>query len=205
MVSLIPSGGGSLKGVPVPKIMSGTGIYPHYTFTFTSTPLTTTATRLYYVPIYLDNLTTFAGIKTYNSGAGDNGETYRVGIYNEATAGGPGSLLNDCGEITLTAAPGLRTAASSFTNTVTGWHYLAIHANSAFAIYAFVTAMGRAGSQPYDNTNEALPQFGMGSFAGGTNSSYPFLYVDTTYGALASTAVAPTASINSAPAMQVYV
>lgn len=197
---------GLASGVALPKIMSGAGISPDYALQHVSNPLTTTATRLYYVPIYLDAITTFAGFKTYNSGAGDSGDVYRVGIYGEATAGGPGALLNDCGEVTLTGAAALRTSASSFSNTSIGWHYLAFHAQDAAAMYSMSGRLGLSGVGLVNGAKtDALPQIGIPIVAAAANDSFPFLYVDTTYGALASTAVAPTASTQKVPIMQVYV
>lgn len=196
---------GPMGGVLPPIWMSGKTITPHYTQN-SGVALNTTATRLYYVPFYLSRLQTFAGIRTYNSSTGDNTETYRCGIYNEATAGGPGALLDDCGEITLNNTSAIRSAASSFTNTVLGWHYLALHFNSAIAMYRIFGY--QTGSDAGYIASPLAQQLGtLGNMITSISSSATptFDYVDTSYGALAATAVTPTATTNIAPSCALYV
>lgn len=200
----VPSVIGPMSGVNPPIWMSGKTIIPQIAVPAASA-LTTTATRLYYVPIYLPHLQTFAGIKTFNQGTGDDSETYRVGIYGEAAAGGPGALLKDCGQITLNSSSALRTAASAFTNAVVGWYYLALHFNSAVAMY-------RISSQDTSSSGvlRSPPASQVGTLETMATSwtisrLEAFDYVDTTYAALASTAVAPTNSTNYAPNCAVYV
>ena len=202
---------GPWNGVNPPIFPSGKIYIPPQLIT-TSLTHTTTATRLYYVPFYVPRTTTFAGAKTYNQGAGDNGETLRIGMYAEAAAGGPGALLKDFGEITLTAAAALRTLASSVTVVGARWVYLCLHANSAMAMYSMTPRTSGAGTEP----SFAAPL----SFAFGTynlnatalyyNSTPACDYVDTAYGALAATAVAPTATLYAAggaemPVFSLYV
>lgn len=199
MVSLIP-GSGPIGGAPIPGIMSGAGIRSPYFVNEAGTNITTTSTRLYYIPIYLDRIFTFAGIKTRNGGTGDNGDTYRVGLYAEATAGGPGALVNDCGEITLDASASIvRTASSSFSTTTIGWHYLAFHSNQAVSMNQCTTSPG---GNLVPTPADGLPTL---AFNSSTDGNFAIPYVDTTYGALASTAVAPTASTNAAPVTFLFV
>ncbi len=197
-------GGGIVGGVPSPIRMAGTSLGPHWTVD--GDALTTTATRLYYYPIWIDRIETWLGVKTSNTGAGDNTKTYRVGIYKEAATGGPGALGKDFGEVTLTGAAALRTLTSSWTPDYIGWHYLCTHQSAvvtgmdAFNGLYLVTSAGWV--------NPPLCQaFGTLETAGGVFSGpsvYPFMYVDTAYGALASTAVAPTNAVTSAPAIRLY-
>ena len=194
------SGGGPMGGGAPPLVMSGMGMGPAYCVA-TEAAMTTTATRLYYIPIYFPRAESWAGIKIYNGGSGDNGETIRVGVYEESASGGPGTLLDDCGEITLNNTFAVRTAASSFT-VEEGWYYFAIHHNSACTMYALcnrqrVSNVGYAGAM---SSGGSLPQFNPPD----NREVNVFPYVDTTYGALASSAVAPTASTDKAPTIIAY-
>lgn len=190
-------GGGPIGGAPLPKIMSGAGIKPHIFQVDASSGLTTTATRLYYVPIYLPQIYTFAGMKTRNGNTSDNGDTFRMGLYAEATAGGPGSLVNDCGEVTLDASAAIRTLSSSFSNTAIGWHYMAFHSNQA----VLINQMKVATANNVGSGGDGMPVLTFDVSAG----AKAVLYVDTAYGALASTAVAPTASTDAGPMMFLFV
>lgn len=182
--------GGIALGATPPKLFSGQGLMPHYTEQVSSTGLT--ATRAYYIPIFIPYIETFAGLKTHNGNTGDNGEKYQNAIYDEADAGGPGSLLNNFGEITLDATSAERSAASSWTNTYIGWHYVMVHFESATNMEYMTT------------TNQ--PSSGMPSWqiAATPTDRNVFSYVDTAYGAPAATAVAPTAGETVAPAVMLY-
>jgi hypothetical protein len=203
-MALFNNSSGPFNGILPPAYVSGVGASypPHWALYHTGT-LNTTATRLYYIPFYFNSLTAFTGLRSYNSGAGDNGEVFRMGVYEAAltSSGGrglPGTRLVDCGEVTLTGASAVRTLASSFTPTYVGWHWLAYHANSAAAMYAVVNA-NQAGSPAYIGTSFSLPvSAALGSQFGG-------LYVDTAYGALAASAVAPTGVDFSAPLVAPYI
>ena len=199
--------GGSFNGVLPPIWMAGTHVFPSWCIDDPAA-LTTTATRLYYYPIYLDRVVAFAGARTFNSGAGDNGEVYRVGVYAEATAGGPGALAKDFGEVTLTGAAALRTLASAWTNARPGWYYIAVHADSAFAIYAFrsIVSISSVGYVATYIARGSIGALNPGSAEWATPADgYQFMYVDTAYGALAATAVAPTNSTPAAPAVRLYI
>lgn len=197
------SSAGPILGAKAPKVMSGAGIGPHWVARVGQT-LATTSTRLYYTPIYLSNIEAFAGAKTFNQGTGDTGEKYRVGIYSEASGGGPGTLQKDFGEVTLDGSSALRTSANSWTNSYIGWHYLAFHSDTAISMYAWdeVYQLTAAGHVP------PVIQVGMPTlstnFANSLNRNDPFMYVDTAYGALASTAVAPTTATTTSPMILLY-
>lgn len=189
------------NGTPTPTWATGVMRGPNWVVDDSAASITTTATRLYYYPMYFDRAETLAGARTCNGGAADNGETYRVGLYfDDGASGGPGTLAKDFGQVTLTAAVAVRTLASSYTMTSPGWYWIAVHHNTACAMYAYEAAVAT-------DLNFCR---NIGSITVGTanewngNQLEPFFYVDTAYGALASTAVAPTASTVAAPAVRLY-
>jgi hypothetical protein len=203
---------GSFDGVDPLGAVSGAGVIypPHWVAVESAIGFNTTATRLYFVPYYFNEIRQFTGLKTRNLGAGDTGDTFRMGVY-QATLlstglrGGPSSLVADCGEVTLTAAAADRTLATAFTPAYVGWHYLAFHCNQ-------VIGMPRmTGHLEYSAAGEmsgAAMRFafglGVALSAIGTSAGFGAYYVDTAYGALASTAVAPTATTNYAPLIAPY-
>lgn len=192
-------------GVSSPSWMVGSQRGPHWCVDG-SASFTTTATRLYYYPMYFDRAEILAGARTFNFGAGDTGETYRVGLYfDNGSNGGPGTLAKDFGEVTLTAASALRTLANSYSMVSPGWYWIAVHHNAATAMYSF-TAMLQVTAAGYILPNAArlIGSVTSTSEFGSPASTQPFWYVDTSYGALASTAVTPTASTDFAPAVRFY-
>lgn len=197
---------GMLNGVPGPGRISGVGaVYPpHWSFIDAIvTAMSTTSTRLYYIPYYVDQIFQFTGIKTRNQSAAQAGNTYRCGIYAiNTTTFLPGALLQDCGEVTLTGAVAERTLASSFTPTYIGWHFLAIHANQVSSMAKSASSVNAATSGGYDGINMGYV-FGIPAL-NGSYASFGAYYVDTAYGALASTAVAPTGIVIEAPSIAPY-
>lgn len=199
-------GGGTFAGVQPLGAFAGVGnrFPPHWaTINSLGGGLATTATRLYYVPYYFNEMRAFTGLKSYNTGSGDNGETFRMGVYRAALLssglrGAPSTLLADCGQVTLTGAAAERTLASSFTPDYVGWHFLALHANSAFSI----AAIQNIGSS--DVPNSMRNAFGNNAIVASGTASFGAFYVDTAYGALASTAVAPTAVTDLGPLVVPY-
>ena len=173
---------------------------PQWAVTNAGITVTTTATRLYYAPIYIREKITFAGAAAFNSGAGDNAETLRLGVYTDSS-GVPGTLVTDFGEITLSGAAAVRdlTAAAALT---VGWYWLCAHHNTAAAMYGMteqhsVTAAGYIAGADHMFQNE----FGLLGLDTTSIGSVGAFYVDTAYGALASNAVAPTATAGVAPAI----
>lgn len=195
------SNNGHVWGVKPPKVMTGANLGPHYVFT--SATLTSNANDLYYIPIYVPEIATWAGIKFQNSSAGDNTEVIRFGIYQEASGGGPGSLLADLGTVTLDASSAQRTLASSWTNTYIGWHYIAVHFQSATGVNACAAqATDSSAGRVTPTPSAGMPQITL-SFSTYISASV-FLFVNTAYGALASTAVTPTSSTTTAPYVLIY-
>lgn len=207
MVAL--SNSGSFNGVKPLGAISGCGIsYPPHWAVIVTNGIATTATRLYYIPYYFEEVRAFTGIRTENFGAADNGDTYRCGVYqatllSTGSRGGPGALIADCGQVTLTGASAIRTLASSFTPAYVGWHWLAFATN----LSATMSSMSNASSTAANGYGSPMYMgFGVSSISIATAGTQTFgaLYVDTTYGALASTAVAPTALTAVAPTIAPY-
>lgn len=190
---------GSLPASGAPFIGYDTGLcyWPHY-ITKSGATLTTVATGAYYIPIFIAEPISFSSIRTYNQGAGDTGDTYRLAVYaNDGTAG-PGTLIQDIGEVTLTAASARRTITTTinlqaYTNK---WVWLMFHANQAAAMYDMSVALTSA---EYINGTSGFGTFGDGFSS--TVGNGVFRFVATAYGAAASTAVAPTASTQIAPSI----
>jgi len=195
-------GGGPFNGVKPPNFVTGTRYTSPVAMNDSAGTLTTTATRLYYYQTYIWQARDFASIETENGGAGDNGDTYRVGVYTHGTSG-PDQLVKDFGEVTLTgaAAKRLLTPGAAMTIGAPGWYWFAFHANQAavmvrcFGVGQMISLVGYRGV----NTSSAF----LGQITGTSDSTDNQFcrYVDTAYGALASTAVAPTAQTNLAPAI----
>lgn len=158
--------------------------------------VTTTATRLYYCPIYVFQTHTFESAYIYNSGAGDTGETVKVGLYTHRDTVGPYSLVVDWGTYTVAgaAAAAIGPTAAADAVCTKGWYWLAIHANSAIAFYGLSSLIGTG------MVFKLQPEFGVPALNSATldcKNGYP--YVDTTWAALASTAVAPTTCTSVVP------
>lgn len=154
------------------------------------------ATRCYYYPLAIWAVKAFAGVSFYNTSAADTGKKIRIMVFkDDGASGGPGTLVKDFGEVTLTAAAALRTLSSSWAATP-GTYWLAFWGDSIVSCegmgpYNFDTHAGYS-------FEPSLTHF-IGNFSapvtGGTgNQQVMAHYVDTAYGAAPSTAVAPTAS-----------
>lgn len=188
-------------GAPAPEYITGRKYRSHlYNTNTTAFALTTTATRLYYAPIYIHRAHTFTAMNMYNTDAGDNGEKFRLGLYNHSATNGPGSLVVDMGEITLTGAAAERSVVASCAVTRPGWYWTACHCDSASAVLSMVgigsikSDVGYKSHEPY---NSLFGAFGVVDEATLTVPGSP--YVDTAYAVLASTAVAPTAMVFAPP------
>lgn len=155
----------------------------------------TTINRCYYVPFSIHSAHTFQGACVHNGGAGDNGEKIRLMVFADAD-GGPGALVKDFGEITLTAAAALRTLSSSWA-AGPGIYWAAIWHETAATMYGmspffYGTGVGSAGSGTI-GMNAALGD--KSATALSANRLVAAHYVDTTYGSAPATAVAPTATV----------
>jgi hypothetical protein len=190
------------NGTNTPTWQTGVERGPNWVFD-AAAAMTTTATRLYYYPMYFDRAEVLAGVKTLNGGAGDNGETYRVGLYfDNGATGGPGTLAKDFGQVTLTAASAIRTLSNSYTMIAPGWYWIAVHHNTACSMAAFRAGVVASGVAPARNIGALNNTSTTDEWQQGL--LLPFFYVDTAYGALAATAVVPTNSAAEAPAVRIY-
>lgn len=192
---MVALSGGIYGGVKPPRYLSGKVYIPQHVLASSGT-LAVTATRRYYVPFFCSFTQTFAGMKTYNSGVGDNGKKIRMGVYNEATTGGPGTLVAEVSETTLTGASAIRTATGSMTLIGGQMYFLCFTSDTAPTMHVmghFTSAAGSVAPAPF-STQHGIFTWDVGS----TDSRTQPLgdYVDTAYGALPSTAVAPTASVS---------
>lgn len=200
--------GGSFNGVPSLGYLAGVGATypPHWATLTNANALATTINRLYYIPYYFESLTAFTGLKLYNNNTGDNGDKCRAGVYQRSpTTFLPTSLIVDAGEVTFTGAAAIRTLAQSFTPAYVGWHYIAVHFNAAVDMQWIstqepVSTVGVTTGFPAKNIFGVSTQV-LQSYA----STFGAYYVDTAYGALASTAVAPTAISTQAPSVAPYI
>jgi hypothetical protein len=151
------------------------------------------------MPIYIWESRTFSGAAVFNSGTGDSGDTLRVGLYTHGSTNGPTTLVKDFGEITLTAAAAERVLSNSVTINEAGWYWLCVHSNQSISLYAGEypsASVTSAGYLPNDYTSF------FGQISGTSlNPGLMMCQVDTAYGALASTAVAPTGMANTFPAV----
>lgn len=155
------------------------------------------ANQVYYVPYPIYRTKTFAGASIYNTGAGDNGKKIRLMMFaDDGAIGGPGTLVKDFGEITLTGAAAIRTLSSSWAATP-GIYWCAVWSDTTptimpMAPYAFTSGAGW-GSGPMNNNF-------MGAFTIPSGGGYyvGYHYVSSAYGAAPATAVAPTTTFVNA-------
>lgn len=182
------AGGGLFYGAQSPK--KATGRYfipPHMVILPSGQTVTTTAARYYIAPFYVEQVTTFAGAWTINSGVGDNGDKVKIAAYSEATAGGPGALAKSFGEVTLSGASAARTFASSWSANP-GWYYLEMVTDNAADFYtmstiiqvtsvgailpnAASTSLGIIGAPTVSST--ATANYSTGDYVGGTYANFP--------------------------------
>lgn len=186
---------GSFGGVAPPLFLSGKVYIPHWMFSSGGTA-TVVANQIMYIPYFVPRTTTFAGAKAYNQGAGDNGKKMRIAVYGEAAAGGPGALLKDFGEITLTAASAERTLANSVTLSGPAWVYLACNFDTTPAMFAMRPSFfsSNVGISTGLNFGHQFGSFGLQVSTTALSNMPGVDYVASAYGAFASTAVTPTAT-----------
>ena len=159
-----------------------------------TTGVTTTDTRLYYIPIFIFQTHTFTNMAVYNSGAGDSGDDVRLGVYSHHASYGPRTLEVDMGEVSF-GASAAKTEATAGTIALTkGWWWIAVHCNGAADMYAIRSRV--ASSMLW----RLQADFGVPAVNSATlDCVNGFPYVDTTYGALATNAVAPTTCTSIVP------
>lgn len=195
-------------GAPLPTKVAGNYYFPDGATIDSVTTLTTTVNRLAYWLHWQGNTQTYVGAACWNTGAGDNGETLRLGIYTHGTAG-PTTLLKDFGEITLSGAAAERLLTSSVTITGGQWVWWCAHHNTAATMLpmsarGLITAVGYL-SAAGEGANRAQEMGIVAPPNPPALQNVSCVYVDTAYGALASTAVAPTATTLSMTAIALKV
>jgi hypothetical protein len=126
-------GADSLYGARPVKLLSGDLIFPQHCAPGSGT-YTYTASRYIEVPFLIERAEAFAGVKFFNSGAGNNGDSVKVAIYKE-NEDGTRTLVKDFGAATLTGAAAIRTLASAWTPDEPGWYFMRSVADDAVAVY----------------------------------------------------------------------
>lgn len=187
---------GFINGIPTAGWASGQTFLP-YGMTLQGN-ITTAADDRFYFPFFVDRTVTFSGARTWNGGAGDTGETLRLGVYSNNN-GLPDVLLKDFGEITLTGATALRTLANAVTLPGPAWYwqcsaYSAASTMRGMTPLATVSSVGFMPVTPI-NMLTGFKLTTIPSITAGLNQSAGF-YVSTAYGALPSTATAPTSELS---------
>lgn len=200
-------GGGPVMGVPQPVWRAGTYLTPPG-FSFYANGAMV-ANKIYYAPFYIDRPQTLSGMRMTNRTTTDSGDKLRLGIYRQSqTNGGPGALITDCGEITLTAAITERALTASIVIPAADWYWLAQAPNAAIDCYFYASGFGQSSNVGYQSSPIYQPM--VGSLTRGTLTATPTNYpaiamvADFTYGALPSTA--PTTNLTSSdmPDMCLY-
>ena len=191
------SSSGPFGGRPAPIVMSGKILSPpHMKISGTGT-VSVTAARYYITPFIVGRATTFAGVKFANIGAADNGKKVKIAFYNEAAAGGPGTLAKDFGEATLTGASAVRTLASSW-SAAAGLYYGILAPESACDLAAMtpLLAITAAGYPPFNDQANMLHSFATEAFASNIQTANVGDYVAGTYANFPeATALTPTNTI----------
>lgn len=100
------------------------------------------ANRIYYMPIYVEELTTYLEIDIYSAGAAGHCDL-RIFAWN---AGLPGALIMNCGSVDTTGA-GLKTIAINKQLT-RGYYYLAARFDAGVSAYSMDPAGAACGPVP---------------------------------------------------------
>ncbi len=174
----------------------GTGIYtaPHmgyasgkyYNVTALKAGTATTASALtgnqvYYTPVYLHSDVSLDAIVFENTGTSDSGRKVRVGIYSNQ-GGAPGALVVAAGEITIGASGAMNQGSIATTPLARGWYWFATLTDGS------VTARVSTAANGLEAT------WGLQGAASASTGLALVNYASLTYGALPSTATAPTSS-----------
>lgn len=180
--SLLVPGAGPLKYVSNWYYPANSGVMDPGTQT-----LTTTDTRLYYIPFYIFESHAFDAAAVYNSGVGDSGDDVRIGIYSHNKSYGPRTLKVDLGEISFGASADVEETAESEFYLTRGWWWAAIHCNGSADMYGIRSRIA-SGFLLRGQSEIGVPIITAAAF---DDVNY-FPYVDKTYAAMSSTATAPT-------------
>lgn len=164
-------GGGSSSSAYLPM---KTGAYYMTGLATTTTLASPTANRLYAVPIYVSSSLTAISLTVATTTVTTSGVA-RIGIYNTATSGDPGTLLLDAGTVSYSA----NTTAYSITisQAITpGWYWL-----------ASVVQTGSSTWVGYSNGAINGPYQTQRAFSTASSNAVVGYYTDNVTGALPST------------------
>lgn len=156
---------------------------PHLVQVNTPSTMNTTGARYYTVPFIIEQPTALAGAWCYNGGAADSGDKFKMALFSEAAAGGPGTMVKSFGEGTFTGAAALNSLTSSF-SAAPGRYYLEFVTDNAVTMLC-MSAMVRLSDAGYVTPSTAMNT--MGAFtitAGSTEAASQAVgdYVGGTYG-----------------------
>lgn len=190
----IRNGGGDGVRPGVGFFGYGTGKYYAPTIANTSVLSTgTTANRVWYAPFWCQEAHTFTGIGIYQSGSGVTGNA-RFGVF--ANSGGlPGALVIDAGVAAFPGSTGLRIVAASIALSARTAYWLAMVADAALVVHSL-----SANAADYPAlTQSVISQGAFNPEYAALNGGGGMCYAALTYGALPSTATAPTADADNGP------
>lgn len=188
------------SGLPSPLLQVGKLKFPQH-LSLAGGSITTTPSRYYDIPIFIDRIESFSGVKFHNSGTGNSGHKVKVAIYDESDIGGAGALAKDFGEVTLDGAATLRTLSSSWTPTKVGWYYLRLATDSAVGLWgmAGMYRTSDAGFQVRNDISGLFSVFASTFSANFTTGQYGCDYAAGSYsGFPEATAVASTVTVDGA-------
>lgn len=180
--------GGQFNGYQSFRKMPGKFFHPpHLVPTDNPITMTTTAARYYVAPWIIEQSTIIAGAWCYNSGAGDNGDKFKIALYDEKSTGGPGALVKNFGEGTF-GGSAIVNALSSSVTLAAGRYYLEMVTDNTVAMYC-MTAMDTVSGAGYVLPNIAANTMGTlvaplnsadnaalvvaGDYVGGTYANFP--------------------------------
>tara|TARA_R110002020_G_scaffold48382_4_gene137975 strand:+ start:1189 stop:1803 length:615 start_codon:yes stop_codon:yes gene_type:complete len=157
---------------------------------------TASANFIYSAPFYCRYDCTISHLVADNSGSGDAGDDFRIGIYDSTAVNVPNSLLQQSGEIALDGSSDVRVADITDQALEGGklyWIALVTNASISFSFQAYGTGFGDS-SLGVSAWNSGGSSLGVGSV----------WYAAHTYAALPSSAPTPI-YYNKAPVMGVKI
>lgn len=195
----MPSFTGPYGGLLPPIPMAGMAFFP-YGYASSDGTQAITANRIYYTPFPIFRTTTFAGARFADSGAGNNGFNVRLGIYAEASTGGPGTLLKDFGAAALTGTAGTHALANAVTVAGPQMCYVALLSDSAATLKCMgpIYESSAAGFIGIPGAPTLIGDFSATVNFTGNGATPMGLNAAQAYGALPGTATAPTTTVVNA-------
>lgn len=205
------SNSGPYGGLPPPIPVAGMGFLP-YGYTADGGTKTMTNGIMYISPWPIFRTQSFSGSQFYESGAGNTGNKMRIGLYAEALTGGPGTLLKDFGEVSMSGSAAVRQSASAYTAIGPQMCYIVglSNASSLVASMNFLQSVSSVGLYVPPALSSLLGDFSGARIAAAAASSALIGWTASqTYGALPSTAPTPTGDFlgggGNFPALALYI